>query len=120
MSRQSRERLTELAWARLERRPKAERETIARAALNTLAAEGESLAYVWIRSKVDGLSVREIAKELRDDGVQISSATVQRYIDEAHNLLVGTIDAILDVLDLDASLDSVVNLGEASAEEEEE
>ena len=112
--------MVEQAWARMLRRPKAERETIACAALNTLAVEGESLAYIWIRSRVDGLSVREIAKELRDDGVQISSATVQRYIDEAHNLLVSTIDAILDVLDLDASLDSVVHLGEVGTEEEEE
>lgn len=112
--------MAERAWTRLLLRPKAERETIARAALNTLAAEGESLAYVWIRSRVDGLSVREIAKELRDDGVQISSATVQRYIDEAHHLLLGTIDAILDVLDLDASLDAVVTFGGRSTEEEEE
>lgn len=112
--------MAEQAWIRLLQRPKAERETIACAALNTLAAEGESLAYVWIRSKVDGLSVREIAKELRDDGVQISPATVQRYIEEAHNLLLSTIDAILDVLDLDASLDSVVALGVRSTEEEEE
>jgi hypothetical protein len=117
---QRRDEAAEQAWARLLRRPKAERETIARAALNTLAAEGESLAYVWIRSKVDGLSVRDIAKELRDDGVQISPATVQRYIEEAHNLLVSAIDAILDVLDLDASLDSVVALGDRSTEEEEE
>lgn len=110
----------EQAWIRLLQRPQAERETIARAALNTLAAEGESLAYVWIRGKVDGLSIREIAKELRNDGVQISPATVQRYIEEAHNLLLSTIDAILDVLDLDASLDSVVAFGTRSTEEEEE
>jgi hypothetical protein len=120
MGQQSRERVAERAWERLLRRPKAERETIACAALNTLAAEGESLAYVWIRSKVDGLSIRDVAKELRADGVQISPATVQRYIDEAHNLLLGTIDAILDVLDLDASLDTVVTFSERSTEEEEE
>jgi hypothetical protein len=118
MDEHSKRRIVEQAWARLQRRPQAEREAIARAALNTLATEGESLAYVWIRSKVDGRSVREIAKELRDDGIQISPATVQRYVEDAQQLLLSTIDVILDVLDLDASLDAVTALAERSTKEE--
>lgn len=119
MDGRSRERLAEGVWNRLQRRPQGERDAIVRAALNTLATEGESLAYVWIRSKVDGRSVREIAKELRDDGVLISPATVQRYVEEAHQLLLSTIEAILDVLDLDPSLDAVAALAEGTPKEEE-
>src|SRR5262245_42433897 len=118
MDEERKRRIVEHAWTRLQRRPQAERETIARAALNTLATEGESLAYVWIRSKVDGCSVRDIAKELRDDGVQISPATVQRYIEDAQQLLLSTIDAILDIIELDASLDVVATLAERSSKEE--
>jgi hypothetical protein len=118
MDQESKRQMVEQAWARLQRRPQVEREAIARAALNTLATEGESLAYVWIRSKVDGRSVREIARELRDDGVQISPATVQRYVEDAQQLLLSTIDAILDVLDMDASLDAVIALAERSTKEE--
>ena len=118
MDEESRGRLAAQAWARLQHRPQAERETIARAALNTLASEGESLAYVWIRSKVDGLSVRDIAKELRDDGVQISPATVQRYIEDAQQLLISTIEAILDIVDQDVSLDVITALTERSVKEE--
>lgn len=119
MDQRRKDLLADQAWERLRRRPHAEQQAIARAALNTLASEGESLAYVWVRSKVDGRSVREIAQELRDDGVEISPATVQRYVDDAQQLLLSTIDAILDVLDLDASLDVVTALAERSTKEED-
>jgi hypothetical protein len=119
MDARSRQQFAERTWDRLQRRPAAERDAIARAALNTLTSEGESLAYVWVRSKVDGRSVREIAKELRDDGVQISPATVQRYIEEAHQLLLATVEAILDLLDLDPTLDAVATFRQDAPKEEE-
>jgi hypothetical protein len=119
MDERDRNRLGRQAWARLLRRPQDERQAIARAALNTLAAEGESLAYVWIRSRVDGQSVRDIAKELRRHGVSISPATVQRYIEDAHQLLLSTIDAILDLVDLDASIDDVTAIARRNPKEDQ-
>lgn len=118
MDERSKRHMAEQAWARLQQRPQAEREAIARAALNTLATEGESLAYVWIRSKVDGCSVRDIARELRGDGVQISPATVQRYVEDAQQLLLSTIEAILDMVEIEGCLDTIVALTERPAKEE--